>query len=149
MRSCHVALLDLQALQKVQQVLGEYKAQGKKSAVFIVGRGLHSADGQAKLKPAVTSLINKHNLRCTVGFWLCGFVGAGRGHVGTCRAERADALLGTASLRIAGQCSILVRLPPFKGTCPAWAPQPTLATSTPPSHPAPLRASLLAGGQAQ
>jgi hypothetical protein len=30
-----------------------------------VGRGLHSADGIAKLRPAIEVLIQKHGLRCT------------------------------------------------------------------------------------
>lgn len=56
-----------QAIEKVEKVLADSKAQGRASVVFIVGRGLRSHDGVAKLKPAVASLIQRHNLRCTVG----------------------------------------------------------------------------------
>ncbi|GAX80938.1 hypothetical protein CEUSTIGMA_g8373.t1 [Chlamydomonas eustigma] len=47
-----------------EKILRGAKRDGKGSVIFIVGRGLHSKDGVAKLKPAIERLINKHNLRC-------------------------------------------------------------------------------------
>lgn len=35
--------------------------------VLIVGKGLHSRDGVAKLRPAVERLVARHNLRCIPG----------------------------------------------------------------------------------
>ncbi len=35
--------------------------------MLIVGKGLHSRDGVAKLRPAVERLVARHNLRCIPG----------------------------------------------------------------------------------
>uniref|UniRef100_A0A7S0S0K1 Smr domain-containing protein n=1 Tax=Chlamydomonas leiostraca TaxID=1034604 RepID=A0A7S0S0K1_9CHLO len=55
-----------EALAKVEQVVRQCKADGRKRVTFIVGRGLHSGPDGPKIKPAVMSLINKHSLRCTL-----------------------------------------------------------------------------------
>jgi hypothetical protein len=48
----------------LHRILHNAKREGKESVVFIVGRGLHSKEGVAKLKPAIERLIDRHNLRC-------------------------------------------------------------------------------------
>jgi hypothetical protein len=58
----------LRRLLQVEAAVAAARARGDKRLVLIVGRGLHSRDGVAKLKPAVLDqLINKHSLRCTPG----------------------------------------------------------------------------------
>ncbi|KAJ9507685.1 hypothetical protein QJQ45_019138 [Haematococcus lacustris] len=61
-----------EAQAKVEQVISSARsqAQGRRQPepiTFIVGQGRHSQGGEAKLKPAIASLITRHNLRCTVG----------------------------------------------------------------------------------
>ncbi|GFH16004.1 Smr domain-containing protein [Haematococcus lacustris] len=61
-----------EAQAKVEQVISSARrqAQGRgqpEPITFIVGQGRHSQGGEAKLKPAIASLITRHNLRCTVG----------------------------------------------------------------------------------
>mmetsp|Transcript_35774 Transcript_35774/g.79611 ORF Transcript_35774/g.79611 Transcript_35774/m.79611 type:complete len:178 (+) Transcript_35774:145-678(+) len=56
-----------EALAKAREIILEAKKENRKSMTFIVGRGLHSADGVAKLKPAIMDLVNELHLRCTVG----------------------------------------------------------------------------------
>lgn len=53
-----------EAIEFAQKAIEQAKADGRKRLVLIVGQGKHSADGVPKLKPAVLSMINKHNLRC-------------------------------------------------------------------------------------
>jgi len=50
----------LQALAKVEEnvKLAKRPDSGIKAITFIVGRGLHSEDGIAKIKPAVMKLVN-------------------------------------------------------------------------------------------
>lgn len=54
-----------EAKERAEAAIKRAKANGVKKLVFIVGKGLHSEGGVPKIKPAILSLINKHNLRCT------------------------------------------------------------------------------------
>jgi hypothetical protein len=53
-----------EACARARQEMERAKAEGRKKCVFIVGRGLHSQDGVARIDPAVQQLIESMNLRC-------------------------------------------------------------------------------------
>ncbi|CAG8548635.1 5524_t:CDS:2 [Ambispora gerdemannii] len=54
-----------EALAYTEQRIQHCKSMKAKNLVIIVGQGNHSIDGVSKLKPAVTELINKYQIRCT------------------------------------------------------------------------------------
>ncbi len=54
-----------EAVTKAEQCIRTARQQKRRHMVFVVGRGLHSADGVSKLKPAINRLVNDYNLRCT------------------------------------------------------------------------------------
>lgn len=53
-----------EAVDEAERHIRDAKSSGQRSLVFIVGRGLHSQDGVAKIRPAIQQLIERHNLRC-------------------------------------------------------------------------------------
>jgi DNA-nicking Smr family endonuclease len=53
-----------EALDKARERIEWARREQKRSIVFIVGKGLHSADGVSRLKPAVQRLVEEFNLRC-------------------------------------------------------------------------------------
>lgn len=60
----HVA----EAISHAEAAIRAARARGSKRLTFIVGKGLHSADGVARLRPALTrELVTKHSLRVTPG----------------------------------------------------------------------------------
>jgi len=52
-----------EAIAYTDQALQDTKQQGLTELRVIVGKGLHSAGGSSKLKPAIEDLMRKHNLR--------------------------------------------------------------------------------------
>ncbi|KAL7752051.1 hypothetical protein RI367_002580 [Sorochytrium milnesiophthora] len=72
-RQDNLAELDLhglyvkEALQRVGQHIQRCKKAGVKQTVLITGRGKHSADGLAKIRPAVEQLMHDERLRATPG----------------------------------------------------------------------------------
>lgn len=57
-----------EAVSRADQEISAARARGDRSVVLIVGRGLHSSDGVARLKPELTrALMRKHSLRVTAG----------------------------------------------------------------------------------
>lgn len=56
-----------EAVEAVEKALVRGRTAGQSRLVLVVGRGLHSAGGMAKLRPAMQSLLMRHNLRATVG----------------------------------------------------------------------------------
>jgi DNA-nicking Smr family endonuclease len=56
-----------EAVKYASEAIAQAKREGRRDLTFIVGRGLHSQDGVARLKPAIHDLVMKHNLRCTPG----------------------------------------------------------------------------------
>jgi hypothetical protein len=52
-----------EAVAYTDQALQNTKQQGLTELRVIVGKGLHSAGGNAKIKPAIEDLMRKHNLR--------------------------------------------------------------------------------------
>ncbi|PNH12946.1 Smr domain-containing protein [Tetrabaena socialis] len=56
-----------EAMAEAERALAEAKAAGQKRLVLIVGKGLHSKDGVARLRPAIEGLMRKHSVRCTPG----------------------------------------------------------------------------------
>lgn len=51
-----------EAIAYTDQSISEAQARGDKEVRLIVGKGIHSANHAAKLKPAIEELILKHNL---------------------------------------------------------------------------------------
>ncbi|TFY78428.1 hypothetical protein EWM64_g5582 [Hericium alpestre] len=51
-----------EAIQYVERCLTEARQRGDAEIQFIVGKGLHSADGTSKLKPAIEGVLKKQNL---------------------------------------------------------------------------------------
>jgi DNA-nicking Smr family endonuclease len=65
--ACQIDLHGLyvnEAVFRAESELGKARVRGDTQVVFIVGRGLHSAGGVVKIRPAVEQLIEKHSLRC-------------------------------------------------------------------------------------
>lgn len=57
-----------EAVARADAEIEAARARGASRLVFIVGRGVHSADGVARIKPALTGeLMRKHSLRVTAG----------------------------------------------------------------------------------
>ncbi|KAI5074844.1 hypothetical protein GOP47_0010805 [Adiantum capillus-veneris] len=56
-----------EAIEKVEQRIALCKEMGRKDLVVIVGKGNHSRDGNAILKPIVEKFIQKYSLSVTVG----------------------------------------------------------------------------------
>ncbi|GFR47969.1 hypothetical protein Agub_g9793 [Astrephomene gubernaculifera] len=56
-----------EAVAEVQKAISRARKDGQQQLVLIVGRGLHSADGVPKLRPAIEKLVRQHNLRVTPG----------------------------------------------------------------------------------
>jgi DNA-nicking Smr family endonuclease len=54
-----------EAIEKVEETIERYKAEKKTHLVIIVGVGNHSQNHQAKLKPAINSLVAKLNVSFT------------------------------------------------------------------------------------
>lgn len=55
-----------EAVQKVEERIQKCQKKGLKQFKCIVGKGIHSANGEAKIKPAIEDLVQKYNLRCSV-----------------------------------------------------------------------------------
>ncbi|TFK44655.1 hypothetical protein BDQ12DRAFT_593493, partial [Crucibulum laeve] len=51
-----------EAIARTDQALQEAKARGDSQVNLIVGKGLHSRGGMAKIKPAIEELMQKHQL---------------------------------------------------------------------------------------
>jgi len=51
-----------EAIARADQAIQKAKSEGQTQINFIVGKGLHSQGGVAKLKPAIEELIQKHQL---------------------------------------------------------------------------------------
>lgn len=56
-----------EATDRVIERLELCKKRGQRRLVVVVGRGNHSLNGIAKLKPAMAELIDRLSLRCTAG----------------------------------------------------------------------------------
>jgi len=56
-----------EAIFYATQAIKEAKANGLEYLILIYGQGNNSADGVAKLKPAVLKLIEEYKLKCTPG----------------------------------------------------------------------------------
>ncbi|KAG2433889.1 hypothetical protein HXX76_008242 [Chlamydomonas incerta] len=58
-----------EAVAEVEKAIAAARAANppQQRLVLIVGKGLHSADGVPKLKPAIEGLVRRHNLRVTPG----------------------------------------------------------------------------------
>ena len=58
-----------EAIAEVEKAIAAARASNppQQRLVLIVGKGLHSADGVPKLKPAIEGLVRRHNLRVTPG----------------------------------------------------------------------------------
>jgi len=57
-----------EAIARADRAVCAARAEGRQQLTFIVGRGLHSADGVARIKPALMEqLVTKHALRVTPG----------------------------------------------------------------------------------
>lgn len=56
-----------EALSITEARIHECRAKGYKELIIIVGKGLHSIDGIAKIKPAIIELLQKENLSTKVG----------------------------------------------------------------------------------
>ncbi|ORX56995.1 DUF1771-domain-containing protein [Hesseltinella vesiculosa] len=56
-----------EASDRVEEALQRCQREGYKDLTIIVGKGLHSPDHIAKLKPAITELVKKYQVRCEVG----------------------------------------------------------------------------------
>ncbi len=58
-----------EAVAEVEKAIAAARAANppQQRLVLIVGKGLHSADGIPKLKPAIEGLVRRHNLRVTPG----------------------------------------------------------------------------------
>ncbi|GLC34753.1 hypothetical protein PLESTB_001159700 [Pleodorina starrii] len=56
-----------EAVATVERALSRGRAAGQARLVLVVGRGLHSAGGVAKLRPAIEQLVRRHNVRVTAG----------------------------------------------------------------------------------
>lgn len=52
-----------EAIARTDQAIQEAKQRGNSELHLIVGKGLHSKGGNAKIKPAVEELMQKHRLR--------------------------------------------------------------------------------------
>jgi U3 small nucleolar RNA-associated protein 10 len=53
-----------EALAKCKECIEWARREKQRSIVFIVGKGIHSADGVSRLRPAVQRLVEEFNLRC-------------------------------------------------------------------------------------
>ncbi|PPQ70695.1 hypothetical protein CVT24_000177 [Panaeolus cyanescens] len=51
-----------EAIERADQAIQDARRRGDNHISFIVGKGLHSRGGVAKIKPAIEQLIQKHNL---------------------------------------------------------------------------------------
>ncbi|KAI8064417.1 hypothetical protein BC940DRAFT_277189 [Gongronella butleri] len=56
-----------EASERVEAAMERCQREGYKDLTIIVGKGLHSPDHVAKLKPAITELVHKYKVRCEVG----------------------------------------------------------------------------------
>ncbi|PNH12989.1 Smr domain-containing protein [Tetrabaena socialis] len=56
-----------EALAEVERALAAARGAGQARLVLIVGRGLHSKDGVARLRPAMEGLVRKHDVRYALG----------------------------------------------------------------------------------
>jgi len=52
-----------EAIARADLAILDAKSRGQPQIIFIVGKGLHSQGGIAKIKPAIEELIQKHQLR--------------------------------------------------------------------------------------
>ncbi|KAJ6586869.1 hypothetical protein DFH09DRAFT_909931, partial [Mycena vulgaris] len=55
-----------EAIKKVKAALQTAILDGRKHLHVIVGRGLHSHDGRAKLRPAIMSEMQKERIACQI-----------------------------------------------------------------------------------
>lgn len=53
-----------EASEKVEEAIKRCKRENADHLVIIVGKGLHSPDKIAKLKPAIIELVNKYDINC-------------------------------------------------------------------------------------
>ncbi|KAI8394196.1 uncharacterized protein BYT42DRAFT_553673 [Radiomyces spectabilis] len=53
-----------EASQKVEEAIRRCQSEGQDHLVIIVGKGLHSPNHIAKLKPAIIDLVKKYNVNC-------------------------------------------------------------------------------------
>jgi DNA-nicking Smr family endonuclease len=57
-----------EAISRADGAIRQARARGAPRLVFIVGKGLHSEGGVARLRPAIErQLVTKHSLRVTPG----------------------------------------------------------------------------------
>ncbi|KAJ3272887.1 hypothetical protein HDV01_005210 [Terramyces sp. JEL0728] len=56
-----------EAIRITDSKINECKEKNVNELTIIVGKGLHSIDGVAKIKPAIIELLNKHNIDAKVG----------------------------------------------------------------------------------
>jgi len=55
-----------EAIARADQAIQNAKNSGQPQINFIVGKGLHSQGGVAKIKPAIEELIQRHQLRAEI-----------------------------------------------------------------------------------
>ncbi|KIY74339.1 hypothetical protein CYLTODRAFT_336212, partial [Cylindrobasidium torrendii FP15055 ss-10] len=59
-------LLVAEAVKQTEKAFRQVLLENRKSLKVIVGKGLHSKDGVAKLKPAIQAAMAKHGISCSV-----------------------------------------------------------------------------------
>lgn len=52
-----------EAIARADEAINNAKAEGRTQLSLIVGKGLHSQGGVAKIKPAIEDLMQKHHLK--------------------------------------------------------------------------------------
>jgi len=55
-----------EAIEHTDRAIDQARRRGDTAVHLIVGKGLHSASGHAKIKPAIEELMHKHNLAAAV-----------------------------------------------------------------------------------